>query len=130
MSFNHLNADTETYMRRLGESVSTLDYILSPYRYEHKNKCRHELGLVGGTAVSHIDANMVDLESDLRGQTRLLTKCGNNQWKPIAPGEKIYNDKTEPIDTTAKHLGGCQMIGYRGIPLPPPMGSVGCQSQN
>ena len=126
MSFNHLNADTETYMRRLGESVSVLDYVLSPYRYEHKNKCRHELGLVGGTAVSHVEANMVDLESDLRGQTRLLTKCGNNMWKPVAPGDKIYNDKTAPIDTTSKHLSGCQMIGYRAVPMPPPMDPVGC----
>jgi hypothetical protein len=127
MSFNHMNADSETYMRRLGESVTILDYILSPFRFEHKNKCRHELGIVGGTAVSHLDANMVDLESDLRGQTRLLSKCGGNMWKPVAPGEKIYNDKTAPIDTTQKHLPSCQMIGYRAVPLPPPMNLPRCR---
>jgi hypothetical protein len=127
MSFNHLNVDPESYVRRLGGSVSILDYVLSPFRYEHKNKCRHELGLVGGTAVSHIDANLVDLESDLRGQTRLLTKCDAKLWKPVAPGDKIYNDKTAPIDTTAKHLSRCQMIGYRAVPLPPPVDFPGCK---
>jgi hypothetical protein len=127
MSFNHLNVDSQTYKYRLDESVSTLDYLLSPFRYEHKNKCRHELGLVGGTAVSHIQGNLVDLESDLRGQTRLATKCVSRQWQPVADGEKIHNDKTEPIDTRQKHLRACQMIGYQAIPLPPSMNLPTCK---
>ena len=127
MSFNHLTADTQTYQRRLGENVSILDYVLSPFKMEHQNKCRHELGLVGGTATSHIDGNMVDLESDLRGQTRLLSKCVDNQWKPLNQGQVIHNDKTAPINTTAKHLPACQMISYRSVPLPPPMNLPKCK---
>lgn len=118
MSFNHLSSDTCTYSRRLNENMSVLSYLLSPYRYEHLNKCRHELGLVGGTAVSHVNGNMVDLESDLRGQTRYLSKCVKHQHAPIKEGDSIKNAKTEPIDTSKKHLPGCQMISYKQVPLP------------
>lgn len=120
MSFNHISDDHCTYSRRLTESVSILDYVLSPHRYEHSSKCRHALGLVDGPAVSHIAGNLVDLESDLRGQTRYISKCADNQHKPIeTPGQRIYNDKTAPIDTTALHLPTCQMISYKSVPLPP-----------
>jgi len=120
MSFNHLSDDHCTYSRNLKENVSILDYVLSPFRFEHKDKCRHALGLVGGSAVSHIKGDIVDLESDLRGQTRFVTKCIDHQHKPIEAGQRIYNDKTEPIDTTALHLPACQMISYKSVPLPPP----------
>jgi hypothetical protein len=127
MSFNHLSADTCTYSRRLNENMNIMDYIISPFRYEHKNKCRHELGLVGGSAVSHVAGNMVDLESDLRGQTRLQTKCVERQHQPIAAGDTIYNDKTAPISTTAKHLPACQMISYQAVPMPPSMNLPSCK---
>lgn len=118
MSFNHLSDDTCTYSKRLNENMSILGYTLSPYRYEHPEKCRHELGIVGGTSVSHISSDLCDLESELRGQTRFLTKCVKHQYQPPAKGEPIRNDKTEPINTTMKHLPACQMIAYKEVPLP------------
>ena len=118
MSFNHPTYDHCTYKRHLKENVSILSYIISPFRYENKNKARHRLGLVGGTAVSHIQGNLVDLESDLRGQTRFLTKCVDTQYKPLKPGEDIINDKTPPIDTRLLHLPTSQMIAYKSVPLP------------
>ena len=121
MSFNHLNTDHCTYRRHLKENVSILGYILNPLRYEHTEKCRHELGLIGGTAVSHIQGNLVDLESDLRGQTRFMTKCANNQYHPVPERGVIENDKTNPISTQKLHLPACQMISYKSVPLPPPM---------
>ena len=121
MSFNHLVYDTNDYKNKLGESVSTLDYILSPFRYEHADKRRHNLGLIGGSAVSHIRGNLVDLESDLRCQTRLNSRCLDNQHKPVPPGQPIVNDKTPPIDTTMLHLPSVQMISYRSVPFPPSM---------
>lgn len=125
MSFTHMDVDSATYCKRLQESANTLDYMLDPIRYEHKNQCRHELGLVGGTAVSLIEGNLVDLESELRGQTRLLAKCQTaHQW---LPSSVITNDKTAPISTTMKHLPSCQMIGYRSVPLPPPMNLPTCK---
>lgn len=119
MSFNRPNYDHCTYLRNLKENVGILGYVLSPFRYEHQDKCRHELGLVGGTAVSHINGNMVDLESELRGQTRYNTKCTKNAAVPLEDKKPIVNDKTEPINTTMKHLPACQMISYKAVPLPP-----------
>ena len=101
--------------------MNTLEYMLSPYRYEHVDKRRHNLGLIGGSAVSHIRGNLVDLESDLRCQTRLNTHCVDKQHKPVLPGEPIINDKTAPIDTTLVHLPSLQMISYKSVPFPPAM---------
>jgi hypothetical protein len=125
MSFNRTIYDTCSYNQNLQESVSTLSYILSPFRYEHKDKCRHQLGFLGGTAVSHIQGNLVDLDSELRGQTRFLSKCGNNQYVPTEDGI-VKNDKTAPIDTTMLHLPACQSIMYREVPLPPKMNYNHC----
>jgi len=125
MSFNRSKYDTCSYKQNLQESVNTLGYILSPYRYEHKDKCRHQLGFIAGTSVSHIKGNIVDLESDLRGQTRYISKCGANYYIPTNDNI-IKNDKTEPIDTSMKHLNTCQSIMYRGIPMPPKMNFNKC----
>lgn len=121
MSFQRTSYDHCTYSRHLNENVSILGYVLNKDRYDHVNKARHELGLLGGTAVSHISGNLVDLESDLRGQTRFLSYCTKHQPVPLEPGAYILNDKTEPIDTRLRHLPARQMISYRAVPLPPPM---------
>ena len=118
MSFNRSKYDNCSYKQELQGNVSTLQYLLSPYRYEHINKCRHQLGFIGGTSVSHIQGNLVDLDSELRGQTRIVSKCNINQYVPTNDGI-IKNDKTEPIDTTMLHLPACQSIMYREVPLPP-----------
>ena len=120
MSFNRSKYDECAYKQNLQGNVSTLSYILSPLTYEHKDKCRHQLGFVGGTAVSHIKGNAIDLDSELRGQTRYISKCGNNLYVPTNDGI-IKNDKTAPIDTTSLHLPACQSIMYRSVPLPPKM---------
>ena len=58
------------------------DYEEKLKNFENCQKCRHEFGLLGGTAVSHIKGNLVDLENDLRGQTRLLSHCPDKNYKP------------------------------------------------
>ena len=54
MSSNRLMYDTCEYQTRLNENGGTLEYMLNPMRNENCNKCRMELGTVGGTNVSHI----------------------------------------------------------------------------
>jgi hypothetical protein len=125
MSFNRTKYDTCSYKIDLQTSVNTLGHILSPYRYEHKDKCMHELGFVGGTAVSHIQGNLVDLDSELRGQTRILSKCYNNLYTP-SENNVVNNDKTMPINTNMNHLPSCQSIMYRSVPLPPPIKIHNC----
>ena len=40
--------------------------------------------------------------------------------------DDLKNDKTEPIDTSLKHLGSCQSIMFKSIPLPPKMNFNKC----
>jgi hypothetical protein len=118
MSFNRLTYDVCEYSKELKKSTTTLDYMLNPMAFENENKCRHQLGLVGGPTVSHIRGNLVDLESDLRGQTRLASQCPSRQYLPTPVDGVIKNDKTAPIDTRMLHLPACQMISYKSVPLP------------
>ena len=125
MSFTRPQWDTCAYNTRLGMSSGTLGYVLSPLPMANPNQCRHDLGLVGGPGVSHIAGNIVDLESDLRGQTRLIG-CVQNQWAP-QQGRYIRNQKTAPIDTSLNHLGQCQMFPFAPVPQPPPVNYNRCQ---
>ena len=52
MSSNRLMYDTCEYKTRLSTNADTLEYLLDPVRYENCNKCRVELGVVGGTAIA------------------------------------------------------------------------------
>jgi len=90
-----------------------------------------ELGLVGGTAVSHIQGNLVDLETDLMGITRKASLCPTNKYisscatKNIAnckPNNIVYKDTNgnqHVIDTNKVHLPSCNMIRYKPVSLPP-----------
>jgi hypothetical protein len=117
MSFNRSYYDTCSHQIQQSNNVSILGHILNKDIHEHTKKCRHQLGWLGGNNVSHITGNLVDLESDLVGITRNISKCCNNAYVPSKDG-KIYNDKTTPIDTTPRHQPHCQAIAYQKIPLP------------
>ena len=82
MSSNRLMYDSCEAKQRVKDSTEPLNYMLYPGKYENCAKCRIELGAVGGNAVSIFSGNMVDLESDLRGQSRPLSKCNANQFNP------------------------------------------------
>ena len=97
MSSNRLIYDTCAYKHELSQSVGPLQYILNPMKYENCNKCRMELGIVGGTAVSHIKGNLVDLETDLRGQTRRTTKCPSKLYQIHALREILITASQETL---------------------------------
>ena len=132
MSYNRLRYDQCAYKKELDQSVGPLAYMLYPGRYENCSKCRHEFGLLGGTAVSHIKGNLVDLETDLRGQTRRTTKCPSKLYQNPCPKGNINNcqpgninimadpsQTARQIETEMLHLPSCQMIRYRPTPIPP-----------
>jgi hypothetical protein len=128
MSFNRLSYDTCSYKETLGQNVSQLSYVLDPIKYEHCSKCRHDLGLVGGTAVSHVTGNLVDLENNLLGIDRPGTKCPEYKWLPPAPdaggvqGKEYIKPVAHPfVGTALVHLPECQMIDYAHVPAPPPV---------
>lgn len=143
MSFNRLKYDNCSYEHQLSESVGTLAYMLDPVRYENVNKCRIEYGVVGGTNVSHVKGNLVDLESDLLGTTRLNSRCPAYKYQnpcptgdmtKCAPGS-IYirgspTTQARTIDTTMQHLKPCQMFRYRPMSIPPQISQVMCGNRN
>ena len=139
MSSNRLRYDTCAYKKELDQSTGPLSYTLNPMKYENCNQCRMELGVVGGNAVSQITGNMVDLENDLRGQTRPASNCPSKHYQPSC-ADKIGDacqpsqiqlqgsacDAPRTIDTKLQHLRPCQMIRYKPVPLPPPMSIDSC----
>ena len=82
MSSNRLIYDKCAYQEVLNKSRDVLDYSLYSGKYENCAKCRIELGVSGGNNVSLLSGNLVDLESDLRGQTREASLCINSKYKP------------------------------------------------
>lgn len=122
MSYNRLRYDQCAYKTEIDQSVGPLEYLLNPMKYENCQKCRHEFGLVGGTNVSHIKGNLVDLENDLRGQTRTLSNCPAKKYAPTE-GSFITRPATRcnasvKLDLTPVHLPPCQMLRFPPVPLP------------
>tara|TARA_B100001057_G_scaffold432963_1_gene461463 strand:+ start:648 stop:1091 length:444 start_codon:yes stop_codon:yes gene_type:complete len=139
MSSNRLIYDECEYKTRINESVGPLEYMLNPAKYENCNKCRMELGVIGGTAVSHIKGNLVDLETDLKGITRKASLCPTQKFSSSCakgnmascnPGNiTIRGDtcgQTREIDTSKLHLPSCNMIRYAPVSLPPPLNINNC----
>ena len=137
MSSNRLSYDTCAYKTELQQSTGPLSYNMNPIKFENCSKCRMELGIVGGTAVSHIKGNLVDLENDLRGQTRQASLCPMQHYQPGCadptqchpPKLTIQGTACAPgktIDTTLVHLPPCQMVRYKPVPLPRPMQIDSC----
>lgn len=131
MSMNRMMYDACAYNSELHQSTAPLSYVLDPVRYENCNKCRMELGIVGGTAVSHVAGNLVDLENDLRGQNRPNTHCPSYKYIPpttnVLQGKEYIKPVEHPqIDTSLRHLPACQMINYGSVPNPPPFEQYSC----
>lgn len=131
MSFTKLSYDTCAYKNDLAQSVGTLGWVIDPSRFENYSKSRIEFGIVGGNDVSLIKGNMTDLESDLKGQTRLASKCPQLDYLNPCPKGSMNSCQPQQIvirgnpsnlgrviDTTPMHLRGSQMFRYTPIPLP------------
>lgn len=82
MSFNRAMYDPCAYNKRLDQSTSVLTYKLDPNKYYNCNPCRIGFGIVGGNDVSLSTCNLVDVESDLRNQTRLYSQCPERKYLP------------------------------------------------
>ena len=130
MSFNKLTYDTCSYKNNLQENVSQLSYIMDNVKFSSCSKCRPENGIVGGTAVSHVNGNLVDLESNLFGIDREASRCPVQKYLPnptMAVGADYYRPVcTNKVDTTMKHLPACQLTSQRSTPHPPTYESYTC----
>jgi hypothetical protein len=113
-------------------STDPLSYIINPIKYENCDKCRMELGVVGGTSVSHISGNLVDLENDLRNQNRPNTHCTAYKYWPqegnFIQGKEYIKPVVHPVvDTTPVHLRPCQMVNYGAVSAEPVFNLARCK---
>lgn len=110
---NRLRYDDCATAFALHQSTAPVGYILDPIRYYNVNECRYKLGLVGGNQVSHMTDSLVDLESDLRGQTRPLTHCWQYKYHPRDDGLSVSKEYIKPVEhpilntTAVRHLPEC-----------------------
>lgn len=114
------------------QSRDIFSYTQIPAKFEHPQKCRNALGLVGGSEVSNISGNVVDLESELLGITRAQSKCIARQYLPACPlggsgcpdfpGPLKFVEKStgeqRTIDTAPLNLPTCQMTTLPGVGYP------------
>ena len=131
MSFTKLSYDDCSYKAELATNVNQLSYHMDPNKFYRNDICRHELGIVGGVAVSHVNANLVDLESNLFGIDREASKCPAMKYVPEeyrATGADFYRPvQTNEVDTHMRHLPACQMFATPGVPRPPAVKPYSCQ---
>lgn len=127
MSFSNLKYDKCQYLADVRQSIGTANWVLDPNRFESTNKCYNQFGLVGGTAVSHAKGNLVDVESDLRGTTRINSKCPTMKYMNPCPNAQSINfchqkqivipqtpnQQGRTVDLAPQHLKPCQMVQYK-----------------
>lgn len=121
MSSNRLNHDVCAYKQNMLENRNQLEYTLDPNKYYSANQCRPSLGIVGGNEVSPVMGNLVDMESNLRGQTQVNTRCPakKNSWKSsdntihVPP---VLGKSSLKINTDKYHLPSCDLINYKTMP--------------
>jgi hypothetical protein len=118
MQFAKLIYDPEATRQRTQMSTGSTAYIMSPIKYNNPGKCRM-VGLVAGQDVSIAPGNLVDLESDLTGRTRVYTKYLSNGYKPTCASGRHTCPKGQgtgiPFDCPScaaplRHLRECRMF--------------------
>jgi hypothetical protein len=129
---NRLLYDTCATSEANTQSVAPATYVLDPIRYQHCTECRPDLGIVGGTAVSRIQGNLVDLENNLFGIDRPGTRCSSLKFLPTDPvqGKQDFKTTCYPrVDTTLKHLPTCQFMKFPVVPPTPKQPQFACPSR-
>jgi hypothetical protein len=111
------------------QSMRPSEYILDRNRVYNEKVCRPQFGILGGTAVSHTNSNIVDVENELYGLTRSLSKCSSFKYMPPTEEnidkyvQKNYNrpNKNPVLNLNKKHLETCDFFDYNEIEKEPPM---------
>ena len=135
MSWSRLRFDTCAYRNQLAQEVGEFAYVIDDCRYVHKNPTRINFGVVGGNDVS-IVKNMVDLESDLKGQTRLASRCPTLYYQNPCPSGEMNTCRPQQVvirgnpanmgrvvDTTLYHLPPAQFARFTPVQIDPFMGN-------
>ena len=108
--------DKCAYKKELSQSMYPMLYLLDPNKYSTPINHRHTVGLFGGNDVSITRKNMVDLESDLMGITRINSLCPEKKYLPhcelcsVSTGPNKYKPSACAIVKSLKPLPEFTMI--------------------
>lgn len=123
MASTGLLYDESAVREAIRQSTSPLSYAMFEQKFNNCNKCRVDFGVVGGQDVSLTGRNMVDVESDLQGRTRKLSKatCGSYQPRCAKNGGVCKSASGLPFDCDEcqedkRHLRTCNMVQYKPRP--------------
>jgi hypothetical protein len=120
MSWTRTSDDLCARNKAATDSTSSLGYLMDPTKYYRCDKSRNPFGLLGGNQVSVTTNNMVNLESDLRGQTRQYSRCPERKYMPqCAPNANNTGLPCSGSSAGLSHLPDAQMIDYRQKPTTP-----------
>jgi len=111
MSLTRSSYDRCSYQKKMNENKGTFDYLMYQGKFQNTSKCRMELGVVGGNEVS-TSGNLVDLESELRGQNAVLSHCQDYS----------FDENKYP----KRHLPTCKMANYNRPNYPKPTYNQTC----
>lgn len=117
MSFNRTIYDSCDYATRLHENQNVLHYTLDTNKFYQCNQCATPFGLLAGNMVSQTTDNLVDLESDLRNQTRLYSRCPTRKYRPTCDVAQCGNVNGYPCgdpkcQPPMVHMKECTLIDY------------------
>jgi hypothetical protein len=137
MSQSRNQYDCCEYSHTLSQSMGPYEHVMDVARYKHAQPCRMRQGVLGGNAVSHVGASVIDVENDLRGQTRPLTQCAAFKYLPSGRGYVQGRELVKPVkhprifDAPRWDLRACDMIDPHN-PVPKQRGSdrpLTCESR-
>ena len=102
---------------------SMLDWTLDARKHEHGGRCYHKLGLVGGVNVQEVQRNLIDLESELRGQNHTYSRCAeykhsfdNNGIKqPYVNVNQQFCKGAKKVKTQFPKMKECQMLDFHNV---------------
>lgn len=118
MAFTRNKYDQCDYASDLQQQKGMFDYTVDTNKYYNCNQTRIDFGLVGGNDVSQSTENLVDLESDLRNQTRLYSRCPTRKFRPNCDINQCGNSNGLPCGDKScqepkHHMKEGSMIDYR-----------------
>jgi hypothetical protein len=96
------------------DNRQVMNYMLDPTKYYNPKPCRVPFGVVGGNDVSVSANNLVDIESELRNQTRIYSQCPQHKYVPAC----VKNNTVAKCGQNGLPCGDCLDVEQKLQHLP------------
>lgn len=93
--FTNLNYDACAIKQKDDENKDYFGWITDPNISESKDSCFNKLSPFSRNPSSSIPSSKMDIESDLRGQTRVLSRCSSQKFSPKFNVETVTEEMVQ-----------------------------------